>query len=150
MFVDGIAVFTRLRVNKPSSDLRLSFITNPGSFEATTSMSFSVVEPSDDVIRKEIILKFIGNTATLSTLKYSDVIDDLKLSLSQILDVDLSRIQNVEFIVNQVTKLNNNIRMRSIIIVIKFFYLPFRMQTIFKFRFIFWIACQLIHLMFHH
>ena len=66
-------------------------------------MSFSVVEPSDDVVRKEIILKFIGNTATLSTLKYSDVIDDLKLSLSQILDVDLSRIQNVEFIV-KVTK----------------------------------------------
>ena len=103
VFVDGIAVFTRLRVNKPSSNLRLSFITNPGSFEATTFMSFSVVEPSDDVVRKEIILKFIGNTATLSTLKYSDVIDDLKLSLSKILDVDLSRIQNVEFVV-EVTK----------------------------------------------
>ena len=98
-FKEGFAVFTRLRVNKPSSNLRLSFTTSPRSFYVETSVTFSVHDPPEDIIKKRVVFILVGNTSLLLSLDYDVVVNDIINSLSVILDVDVSRFQNVDFII---------------------------------------------------
>ena len=98
-FEEGVAIFTRLRVDKPSSNLTLSFVTNPGSFKVNTSVSFSVHEPPADTLRRETVLILIGDASLLSSFHHDDILNDIRSSLSQTLDVDLSRIQGLEYVI---------------------------------------------------
>ncbi len=96
-FEDGIAVFTRLRVDSPSTNLRLSFVTNPGNFKVTSSVLFTVHAPAASTPKKEIDLILIGSTSILSAFDHDYIVNDIRSSLSQTLDVDPSRIQNLKY-----------------------------------------------------
>ena len=52
-FVDGVAEFTRLRVDREASRLSLSFTTLPERFQSETLIEFSVVPFHDSVERKQ-------------------------------------------------------------------------------------------------
>lgn len=91
-FVSGVAEFTRLRVNQPASDLHLLFTTNPGNFQAQTSVAFSVVAPDDSVDRKVVTFTLIGDVTSLADVSSSLVTTSITAALAMQLDIDLSRI----------------------------------------------------------
>ena len=96
VFEEGVATFTHLRVDRASPNLKLSFITDPGIFTAT-SLSFNVNEPPADTLRREIVLLFSGNISILLQLDKHTVVSDIRASFSDVLDIDISRIQNVQY-----------------------------------------------------
>ena len=96
-FKDGIAEFTRLRVDKPASNLRLMFITSPGDFITQTSVSFNVIEPPSDIPRQEIVFSLEGDTNILLMLEEESIVDHIISSLGNQLDIDVSRIQQVTY-----------------------------------------------------
>ena len=59
-FVDGVAEFTRLRVDREASRLSLSFTTLPERFQSETSIEFSVVPFHDSVERKQVSFLLSG------------------------------------------------------------------------------------------
>ena len=60
-FVDGVAEFTRLRVDREASRLSLSFATLPERFQSETSIEFSVVPFHDSVERKQVFFLLSGS-----------------------------------------------------------------------------------------
>lgn len=93
-FVQGVAEFTRLRVDRPSEDLTLEFHTIPSRFHASTSVSFRVVSPYDNTTRENIGFTLEGDPSSLPTDS-----EDLKMVVSEGLglglDIDISRIENL-------------------------------------------------------
>ena len=97
-FVHGVAEFTRLRVESPAQDLTLQFITIPSRFEVRTSVLFSVVSPPSNTSRERVEFLLEGNLATLSNNK-REVLNAIELALSMKLDVDISRIKDLDYTV---------------------------------------------------
>lgn len=98
-FVKGVAEFTRLRVDNPAQDLTLQFHTIPSRFEVTTSIQFSVISPPSNTSRRRIGFLLKGNMLALPENK-QEVLREMALGLSTTLDVDISRITNLDFVVN--------------------------------------------------
>ena len=98
-FVRGVAEFTRLRVDRPAQDLTLLFQTLPSRFEVTTSVRFSVFSPPNNTSRKNVRFLLEGNLETLPSDR-DEVLDAIKFSISEKLDVDISRIENLDFTVS--------------------------------------------------
>lgn len=93
-FYDGRARFTRLRINEPSAGVTLQFITNPKNLVVTSSV-FTVVSPSADTVRQRVHFQLTGNVATVANSK-SSFAEVVQSSLAAYLDIDVSRVQNVE------------------------------------------------------
>lgn len=98
-FVRGVAEFTRLRVDRPAEDLTLQFQTIPSRFEHTTSVRFSVVSPPDSTPREKVGFILEGNLGALPDSK-DEILNAIRLGLSEKLDVDISRIASLDFIVS--------------------------------------------------
>ena len=98
-FVRGVAEFTRLRVGRPAQDLNLLFRTIPSRFETRTSVSFSVLSPSSNTTKKHVGFILEGNLETLPTDRL-DILSDVIFGLSMKLDVDISRIGDLDFVVS--------------------------------------------------
>ena len=98
-FVEGVAVFTRLRVDRPAGSLALHFTTEPARFEATTSVLFTVVAPPADTAREEAVFVLQGDFSRLP-LDQSVVREAVISAVSSELDVDLSRIADLKFAVS--------------------------------------------------
>ena len=96
----GVAEFTRLRVDRPAQDLTLQFHTIPSRFEVTTSVRFSVVSPPDSTSREVVRFILEGNLRALPNSK-DEVLNAIKFGLSEELDIDISRIENLDFTVNK-------------------------------------------------
>ena len=98
-FVRGVAEFTRLRVDRPAQDLTLQFHTIPSRFEATTSVRFSVVSPPDNTSREMVGFVLEGNLGALPNSK-EEILNAIKLGVSEKLDIDISRIASLDFTVS--------------------------------------------------
>ena len=98
-FVRGVAEFTRLRVDTPAQDLTLSFKTIPSRFEVRTSISFSVQSPPINTSKEHVGFFLEGIVQTLSTDRL-EVLTDIILGVSMRLDIDISRIQDLDFVVS--------------------------------------------------
>ena len=98
-FVRGVAEFTRLRVDRPAQDLALQFLTIPSRFEVTTSVRFSVVSPPGNTFREMVGLVLEGNLEVLSN-NDEEILNSIKLGLGEKLDIDISRIKDLDFTVS--------------------------------------------------
>lgn len=95
-FVDGVAEFTRLRVDRIADKLTLSFTTVPERFETETSVLFSVVGLPDAVEGKQIsFLLSPASSASSVEWKSEAVQTAIARQVAMALDVDISRVQNV-------------------------------------------------------
>ena len=95
-FVDGVAEFTRLRVDRTAEQLILSFTTVPDRFQTETSIEFSVVGFPDSVEKKQVSFLLSGVPVPNSVDWNGDeVVDELVREMAAALDVDPSRIQDV-------------------------------------------------------
>ena len=90
-FVNGVANFTRMRVDTPATDLQLSFTTSPGDLRGESDVTFSVTAPVDDAPGKLITFKLAGNYQRVVT-DYDSFLVAVKEHLGQQLDIDVSRI----------------------------------------------------------
>lgn len=98
-FLDGYADFTRLRVDKAADNLRLQFLVYPSGFTARTSTLFSVVSPDVSSTDHMIVhFSFDGNfeIVTIGPGGLEGFLGELKETLSFTLDVDKSRLVNLE------------------------------------------------------
>lgn len=93
-FFDGRAQFTRLRINEPSAGVTLQLISNPRNL-VTTSSAFTIMSPPAETARKRVHFELTGDVATIENSKssFAEVVKD---SLAALLDIDISRVQNVE------------------------------------------------------
>ena len=98
-FVNGVAEFTRLRVNQPASNLHLLFTTNPGNFKAQTGVTFSVVAPDDSIDRKLVTFILVGDVSSLADLSISTVTSAIKTALTTHLDIDPSRVADIYYVI---------------------------------------------------
>ncbi len=98
-FVRGVAEFTRLRVDRSAQDLTLQLHTIPSRFQVTTSVRFSVVSPPDSTPREMVRFILEGNLGALPDSK-NEILNAIKLGLSEKLDIDISRISSLDFIVS--------------------------------------------------
>ena len=95
-FVDGVAEFTRLRVDWKAEGLSLSFTTVPDRFRSETSIEFSVVPFHDTVERKQVSFLLSGVLVPDSVeLNGDEVIQQVARQVGVALDVDPSRIQDL-------------------------------------------------------
>ena len=97
-FIDGVAEFTRLRVDRKADQLTLSFTTVPFRFQTETSIEFRVVGFPDSVEKKQVSFLLSGSGSDLpSSVEWNGdkVIGEVVRELGVALDVDPSRIQNV-------------------------------------------------------
>jgi len=94
-FVGGVADFTRLRVNRPSEKLTLTFRTVPDRFRAETSVLFRVVAPPSGTEREKVGFVLRGDVSNLPS--ESDVLDAIRRELGRSLDVDVSRILELSY-----------------------------------------------------
>ena len=81
-------------------DLMLTFRTVPQSqFEVTTSVSFTVVAPAEDTAQESVVFALEGDTSSLGSdlSLFAEVVREM---LAGVLDVDISRLQNVVLIVS--------------------------------------------------
>jgi len=107
-FVGGMAVFTRLAVDRPSSDLRLSFHTIPSRFQAETTVVFQVV--GHDIGPQEHIgFALEGDVSGLDLMGGDQLTNLVRQGLSIAIDVDLSRIQNLTIVVRQILIFSKNL-----------------------------------------
>ena len=93
--MDGVAEFTRLRVDRNADRLTLSFTTVPMRFQTETSIQFSVVGLPVDVERKQVSFLLSGTVSGPVNWGSEEVIGEVVREVGVILDVDISRIQNV-------------------------------------------------------
>lgn len=93
-FYDGRAQFTRLRINEPSNGVTLQFSSNPKNL-VVISPAFAVMSPSAETARQRVHFELTGNLATVESAK-SSFAEVVQSSLATLLDVDISRVQNVE------------------------------------------------------
>ena len=94
--VRGVAEFTRLRIDRPAHNLTLQFRTIPSRFEVTTSVHFSVVSPPGNTHSKMVGLVLEGNLRALSSNE-DRIVNAIKFGLSEKLDIDISRIKDLDF-----------------------------------------------------
>jgi hypothetical protein len=95
-FVDGVAEFTRLRVDRKADKLFLSFTTVPSRFQTETSVEFRVVGFPQSVERKQVSFLLSGSGIPSSVeWNGAEVIGEVVRGVSMELDMDPSRIQNV-------------------------------------------------------
>jgi len=90
-FVNGVANFTRMRVDTPATNLQISFTTSPGDVSGHSDVTFSVTGPANDSPGKLIAFKLAGNYQSAVT-DYDSFLFAVKEHLGQQLDIDLSRI----------------------------------------------------------
>ena len=94
--MDGVAEFTRLRVDRKAEGLSLSFTTVPDRFRSETSIEFSVVLFHDTVERKQVSFLLSGVLVPDSVeLNGDEVIQQVARQVGVALDVDPSRIQDL-------------------------------------------------------
>lgn len=95
-FVDGIAEFTRLRVDRIAEQLTLSFTTVPARFQTSSSVQFSVVGLPDNVEGKQVSF-LLSQANGVSPVDWGSKAVQMAIArqVGMALDVDLSRIQNV-------------------------------------------------------
>ena len=91
-FVNGVAEFTRLRVDRNADSLTLSFTTVPSRFQTQTSVLFSVVGFPDSVEKKTVSFLLTGDSIP-SSMDWDR--DEIGKQLGVELDMDPSRIQDV-------------------------------------------------------
>ena len=94
-FVEGVAEFTRLRVDRNADKLTLSFQTVPARFQTETSVQFSVVGLPDTVERKQVSFLLSLDGAGSVEWGSESVRVEVVRQLGMTLDVDISRIQNL-------------------------------------------------------
>ena len=94
-FVDGVAEFTRLRVDRKSDQLTLSFATVPARFQTQTSVLFDVVGLPDSVERRRVSFLLSGVIPDSVEWGSERVRAEVARQVGVALDVDPSRIQNV-------------------------------------------------------
>ena len=94
-FVDGVAEFTRLRVDRNSDQLTLSFTTVPARFQTQTSVLFDVVGLPDSVERRKISFLLSGAIPDSVEWGSDGVRVEVVRQVGVALDVDPSRIQNM-------------------------------------------------------
>ena len=97
-FIDGVAEFTRLRVDRKADQLTLSFTTVPFRFQTETSIGFRVVGFPDSVEKKQVSFLLSGSGSNLpSSVEWNgdEIIGEVVREVGVALDVDPSRIQNV-------------------------------------------------------
>ena len=93
-FVDGVAEFTRLRVDREASRLSLSFTTLPERFQSETSIEFSVVPFHDSVERKQVSFLLSGVPVPDSVEWNGDSVnEEVVRGVGVALDMDPSRIK---------------------------------------------------------
>ena len=99
-FVNGVAEFTRLRVDRPGSNLTLQFSTNPTRFQTVTSIKFTVVAPPTNTPHKRLRFSVLGSVSgDLQAVQSS-----IRTGLASALDVDISRITDVTYAVSKYTR----------------------------------------------
>ena len=99
-FVKGVAMFTRLRVDKPGEDLTLMFTTTPERFEATTVVRFTVVAPPQNTPNEEVSFLLEGDVGRLPD-DQQVLVESVRVGISSQLDVDISRVQDVRITVRE-------------------------------------------------
>ena len=97
--MDGVAEFTRLRVDRPSQLLTLDFKTNPRRFNVQTSMQFEVVGPPENTQRERVLLVLVGNVGALTTNEV-EIKEAVSVALGRQLDVDVSRLQDIAIMIS--------------------------------------------------
>ena len=96
-FVNGIANFTRMRVDEPISDLQLTFTTSPGGLSVQSSI-FTVTSPSTDSQKQLVRFKLLGNYHDLVVNDESFLVAVQK-HVEQQLDIDVSRITELKVLI---------------------------------------------------
>ena len=98
-FVNGIAVFDRLRVDSPSEHLKLYFTTNPGNLVSDDTVEFEVRSPPSSWHRVTFMFRILLPIIFTYDQVVSDkgFADTLVYKLGTVMDVDLSRIQDIRF-----------------------------------------------------
>ena len=91
-FVNGVAEFTRLRVDRNADQLTLSFTTVPSRFQAETSVDFSVVGFPDSVEKEQVSFLLFSDSIPPSV---DWDVDEIGRQVANTLDVDPSRIQDM-------------------------------------------------------
>ena len=94
-FVNGVAEFNRLRVDRNADELTLSFTTVPARFEAESSVQFSVVGLPDEAERKQVSFLLSVEGAESVQWGSEEVRGEVVRQMSVALDVDISRIQEL-------------------------------------------------------
>ena len=94
-FVNGVAEFTRLRVDRNANELTLSFATVPARFVAESSVQFSVVRLPDEAERKQV--SFLLSVEGAGSVQWGseEVRGEVARQVGVALDVDISRIQEL-------------------------------------------------------
>ena len=92
-FINGFAEFTRLRVDRPFSDLRIYLRTYPGSFTGYTNV-FTVVAPSSSVDREQVTFTLIVSKGEIPG-DYDLLKNIVKSALGAQLDIDISRVTDI-------------------------------------------------------
>lgn len=103
-FVGGVAEFTRLRVDRPGEELSLLFRTNPSRFQATTSVRFSVTTPPASTPRTRLGFVLRGDLGSVASDE-SVILSSIRTALGLVLDVDVSRIGDVTYEVQNIDSL---------------------------------------------
>ena len=93
-FVNGIANFTRLRVDEPISDLQLTFTTSPGGL-SVQSNTFTVIAPPTDSQGQLVRFKLSGSFNDV-VVNYELFLNAVQQHLGQQLDIDISRITKLK------------------------------------------------------
>ena len=100
--MDGVAEFTRLRVDRPSQLLTLDFKTNPRRFDVQTSVRFEVVGPPENTTRGRVMFVLAGNVGAL-TRNEVEIKEAVRVALGRQLDVDVSRLQDIAIMISRST-----------------------------------------------
>ena len=98
-FVHGMAEFTRLRIDRPAQNLTLHFCTNPTRFQVATSVSFTVIAPPASTPSKRLKFSVHGDVDNVPT-DIETVENSIRTQLASSLDVDVSRIRDITYIVS--------------------------------------------------
>ena len=94
-FSNGTAVFTRLRVDRPSSNLRLHFRTFPGHFTALTAVQFTVVSPPTNTTRELVTFTLVPTVGERVPGDYNTLIESIRTAVSTRLGIDISRVTDI-------------------------------------------------------
>ena len=92
-FINGSAEFTRLRVDRPFSDLRIYLRTYLGSFSGYTNVLI-VVAPPSSVDREQVTFTLVANKVEIPS-DYDLLKNIVKSALGVQLDIDISRVTDI-------------------------------------------------------
>ena len=98
----GIAEFTRLRVDRNAVRLILFFTTEPARFESESSVQFDVVPLPDTTAKERVsfLVQWVGLGDGSDGVEWGsvEVRSDIVRQIGEVLDVDISRIQNLTLV----------------------------------------------------